>query len=919
MDTIVRGNERSWAIEIISKINEIASSNDWLIKCAGGERTVSVGRKNKMFPDVILYGNREQSIFLQGWELKMPDTPIEDETFIKDAQRKANALSLNSCLVWNFTYAVLYVQNEDGKFKAVASWNDTSFIKTRQDVQKYRIEWEQLLKKVLTDINSYLLRGSFRRSFIENVVSNMALTTLIQRNQSLVADLLREEANRNSVISAYIGNWWLNIKKEYEHDEIDMFNAYAKSILLNWANRITFAHIIKYQHNTAMKIDSLQYSSTPDYANQIFFDITQKSDFYNVFAPVEYGENLPELTWHDFVEYSSFLKTTRISKLNHNVLQSILEHSVSLTKRAFNGQFTTPFELAKILVRLTVIDWKDNFMDCCCGTGTIAKAAIEIKKKKFEAKIATETVWASDKYRYPLQTANISMTSADTMNMANRLFQKNALDLHVGDKIEIVNPENGKKMQLELPTMGAVASNLPFVEFERLPDDDLGLIREIINIHNLDSRSDLYFYITLKIADILKPGGRLGIITSNSWLGTESGTKFITALHKKYDILQIHISGKGRWFKNADIVTTIIILKKKENITSKQILFFIWKKTLEELSNNAEFEEIIVNSSLLEQELNSNICEVSSYEYNEIEHFMQFNISYNSFFHHIDWLSKFHAITIPINNIFNVIRGSRRGWDALFYPKVSEHHIEKQYLGKVLLNARNIEHLTIKTSHDAFSEAFCCNVDIEELKKKKHDGALEWIQKFIHQNNKVGKPLTQSLKRNGMYWYELKTTETAEFFTLMNPDQRIFFTKIEDDSAFLNQRLIGLNRKQGFDDAELYHALLNSLLTSFSIESSGFGRGLGALDINKDRISRCMMFNPNIISTAQRNAIVKSFQKIKTRKILPILEELNSTERLEFEKIVFSAYGVENELESLILSLKSMINTRATARRKVET
>ena len=54
-----------------------------------------------MFPDVVLYGNREQSIILQGWELKMPDVPIEDEAFIKDAQRKAIALNLNSCLIWN--------------------------------------------------------------------------------------------------------------------------------------------------------------------------------------------------------------------------------------------------------------------------------------------------------------------------------------------------------------------------------------------------------------------------------------------------------------------------------------------------------------------------------------------------------------------------------------------------------------------------------------------------------------------------------------------------------------------------------------------------------------------------------------------------------------------------------------------------
>ena len=138
MATIIRKNERSWAIDIISKINSITARNDLKIKRAGGENTISTGRGNRMFPDVVLYGNIEQSVILQGWELKMPDVPIEDETFIKDAQRKAIALNLNSCLIWNFTYAVLYLRNQNNYFTKVKQWADTSHIKTREDVLTYR-------------------------------------------------------------------------------------------------------------------------------------------------------------------------------------------------------------------------------------------------------------------------------------------------------------------------------------------------------------------------------------------------------------------------------------------------------------------------------------------------------------------------------------------------------------------------------------------------------------------------------------------------------------------------------------------------------------------------------------------------------------------------------------------------------------
>ena len=117
MGTTIRKNERSWGIDLISKINSIASHSNLLIKIAGGESTISTKKGNSMFPDVILYGDTNQSIILQGWELKMPDVLITNDEFIADAQRKANALNLNSCFIWNFTYAVLYIKNKSGDFE----------------------------------------------------------------------------------------------------------------------------------------------------------------------------------------------------------------------------------------------------------------------------------------------------------------------------------------------------------------------------------------------------------------------------------------------------------------------------------------------------------------------------------------------------------------------------------------------------------------------------------------------------------------------------------------------------------------------------------------------------------------------------------------------------------------------------------
>ena len=108
------------------------------------------------------------------------------------------------------------------------------------------------------------------------------------------------------------------------------------------------------------------------------------------------------------------------------------------------------------------------------------------------------------------------MTDSDTINLANRIFQHNALNLRIGEKISITNPETGSPMELTLPVFGAIASNLPFVPFEIIPSDDKDEILKLPQCSILDGRSDLYCHIAMSVSKMLKPAGILGIITSNS-------------------------------------------------------------------------------------------------------------------------------------------------------------------------------------------------------------------------------------------------------------------------------------------------------------------------------------------------------------------------------------------------------------------
>ena len=905
---LVRKNERSWAIEIISQINTIVNHNNLKIKRAGGETTVSVKKGKSMFPDVLLYGDSSSTIILQGWELKMPDVPITDERFIADAQRKAKALNLKSCIIWNFTYAMLYVFNESSnKFEIIKKWENLN-ISTREDVQTYRDEWEKTLRDVILDVNEFLVNNKLSVVSIDNIVSNNAINLLIDTNKDIVAQHLKEACNCDTRNKAFLQTWWNQVSSEYLNDEPNEYRAYAKNIILNWAYRILFAHLIKRTQHCASIINNLDYDKTPTEANIVFQQITSQCDFYNVFEELPLNTILPSDTWSQLIELSLLLKNYRLEIIDQKVLQNILEGCINTSRRELNGQYTTPQVLARILAKITIVNLHSDVADVCCGTGTIPHEILKIKKSAMSSREAVETTWASDKYKLPLQIANISMASYDTVNVANRIFQENALKLAVGDIINLVNPANGQLIEERIPEFHAICSNLPFVSFENMPVDDKRLLPIIKNSDESSSRFDLSFFIAIAVEKLLQNNGRLGIITSNSWLGTMAGDLFYKTLIEHYNVEQVHISGKGRWFKNAQVVATILVLQKRQENDDRPLTsFFVWNKSLEEIASNTKFEETLVNGSLLHKALDSSVMKLSQYSAETINDLRSLNISYNSLFHEVSWLMSIKDVLIPLQSVFNVFRGSRRGWDALFFP-TKENEIEKRFLKPALFNARNVTSLV--TSPDRF--AFCCGEEMDFLEKNAR-GAYNWIQKFINVNNNVGKPLVEALKKSNEKWYEMKPTEVASIYTMMNPDLRIFFGKF-NAPTFINQRLIGLKCISSKTDIDLCHALLNCVLMKFFIEAVGFGRGLGVLDINKNSVKKCFMLNPSILSNIQKDSIKKAFKPILSKKIMTIEEELQDHDWIKFNKCVLKAYSIEEYYEKIADSLMSMRKMRKTAR-----
>lgn len=917
--TKIQYNERSWAIDLISEINKRGVTRDSSIKRAGGEMTLKAAGKS-LFPDVLLFNDEKSGYVLQGWELKMPDTSINDIEFLDNAQKKAENLGLNSFLVWNVTTAVLYRIEKHGR-KQIKIWDQLADIKKREEVEKNKDRINEILFKILDDLNCFFRTGEISSTSYIGVLTGEGVVRIILDGVDSYADNLITESQSNQQFLDDVTLWWRYEKKSYGEKE-DKWIILAKNNLISVVNKFLFAHILKAYQGRAYDVDKIDENITIQEALKIFEEISITCDFWNIFKNQPGEDLIAENAWLNIIQLNKLLTDLKFEEMDSNFLHDLLNHIIDKNKRKVAGQFATPKNLAKFMTYLTIRDKSKTFIDPCCGTGTIARSVFEIKREKMARENHKEiltTIWASDKFAFPLHMATLAMTEPENMGEIIQIFNHDATELKTGMDIELHDPYDGSSKIRKLPEFGYIISNLPYVQQEDLEKVNPGIKKINVFIKKqtgkdieLNARSDLYAYLPFYLWPLLETDGFLAIIISNAWLSTKWGNDFRQILKQFFQIKFIVTSGKGRWFQNAKIITNIIVLKKRANpeneiLPDEKTNFVILKDSIDEIEENGKQQEL---SSLIhkEKDIDEDDISLSTYSNEEIEKFNKVGISWSALFARCHWLLELKDKLVQTSKFFEINRGERRGWDELFYPD-NTRGIETDYIQPVLKSSRSIQTLVAKPD----SSAFCCPLSKSDLSIKKHLGALKWIENFETRRNEKSKRLPDVLKRAGIHWYTMLPTTMADIVTSMNFGDRLFFAKLEKRS-FVNQRLIRFT-KLDEADVELLHALLNSILGLFYLEALGFGRGEGALDLSSDQLkNNLFILNPSLISGDERAKISDSFQPLLKRTILPLPDELKASDRKIFDKQVLKSFGLSDYHGKIEESLLSLYNIRIAYR-----
>ena len=103
----------------------------------------------------------------------------------------------------------------------------------------------------------------------------------------------------------------------------------------------------------------------------------------------------------------------------------------------------------------------------------------------------------------------------------------------------------------------------------------------------------------------------------------------------------------------------------------------------------------------------------------------------------------------------------------------------------------------------------------------------------------------------------------------------------------------------------------------FLIEAIGFGRGLGVLDTNKNKIDAGFRIPKlELISEADAERIKEAFAPLLRRQISPVEQELLQADRRELDKATLRAIEIpENVLDEIHSGLLTMYKIRKSVGR----
>ncbi len=965
-------NERVWAGQIISWIQEEIKEGKTVFQDATNDTGIKLDSGRTKFPDVLLFIDKISGIVFNGWELKFPDTSVDDNEMLLNAIEKADRLKSDSFVTWNGSEAIIWkIENNTyniGSISKLKEYTKEQNINTREDLAdpiKYKQNEKNLrtrLKQILHHLEQLYLGGELKQAI--NISGNFI--DAVKQASEIILPQFKNEIEilkgANSPFRKEFNRW-----KIYESSTLKILasssrkrenvieeEVLAKFSFYNLIGKIIFYLTLSENLSGSLKKMEIKNSTNIKQTLDSYFDDASRIDYQAVFQPyftdkIDFNTNVNQAIFALFKTITTF----DFIILPTDVIGTILENLVPKDEKQKFGQYFTSSTLSNLVAFPAIETANDLVFDPTSGTGTFLNSFYQILNYHVNTNHSQllNQIWGNDISHFPAILSVINLYKQKVKDVDNfpRVIRDDYFNLETGKQIVFPDSRDYTKLITQpIPTFDAISSNFPFIQQEDIPNDILtAFFKEKFetkqkaflkdNTFKINERADYFTYCIYNSIHFLKPNGHLSAITSNAWLGKEYGFQFKRFLLDNFHTKYIVKSNAEHWFSDSKVSTIYSVYQHCNNEDPTKFITIDFK--LEEYfeQENIEIqlkqiEEFYSDIDLCSDSRNKNWIKDVTFEnlYHRLDGLVTVSIvsksnllksitqkeNWDTFFISSQLFEKFENQIIQLfPEVIDAFRGARTGWNDMFVISAKElkvNKIEDKFLVPYVKSPKELTNLEFSGNYENY--LFVCDLPLDKLKED-YKGAYNWIIKFKEVFNSNGtKTIQESCQGNKPFWYSLRPKQ-ASIVTAINPFERFFFS-FSNIPFTIDQRLIAITVKNGYD-IELITALLNSIITFFTIEMRGTSRSLGALDLNANYFKSLKVLNPNKLSKDDKKSIKTAFLPLKNREIGTVFEELKSIDRINFDKVVLKAFGIDDKIiPSLYQILSSAVTDRVTLKEK---
>ncbi|MBP3227188.1 MAG: N-6 DNA methylase [Bacteroidaceae bacterium] len=962
-------NERAWAGQIIGWIKVEIENGTTVFKDVNNDASVKMKSGKTLFPDILLFTDKVSGIIFNGWELKYPDTPADDEAMLLNALEKARNLQSHSFVTWNGAEAIIWgIPDENyelSSLRVLKRYAKDPAINKREDLalkrnyERHESDLRRRALEILHDLQSLFLSGELKPAVNISADVVLAVRQAADRIIPQFTLAIKQTYGADVTFRKEYKEW-----KRYESatlrmlesssrrpEDVDADEVLARFVFYNLIGKILFYLVLS--ENLAGRLQPFGNAGSAQdikaYLNA-YFEQAKSIDYQAIFKPY-FTDCIP---YSDTVSICLRQLLAQLGKYDFSVLPAsvvghILENLVPDSEKQKFGQYFTPECLANLVAFPAARRSTDNLFDPTSGTGSFLTSFYDILQFYHNTSHAArlKQIWGNDISHFPAILSVISLYKQNARDKDNfpRVIRGDFFNLNADSTEVFPDPvDSTKKIEVPIPQFDGIASNLPFIQQEDIPGEKLSVLirQEFKDIQraflkdgnfSINERSDYFTYCVYHATKFLRDGGVLSVITSNAWLGKAYGVEFKRFLLDNYNIRYVVRSNAEHWFTTSQVSTIFFVLEKKAESTSAKFVTLNFKladyfNTTDTQARLQQIEDLYDAIDTCESDNRNwqangmfpsvyNKCDgnltVSIVGRDVLEASLTRGENWQSFFvapNVLDGLGRVFTKYSP--NIIDSFRGERTGWDKMFViPQTAKTPIHPDYLLPYIKGPTQLS--SILFDGDYKSRLFVCDTEERNLDK----GTLAWVKKFENQPNKNNSQTVSEANRGHKpYWYSLRP-HAANILTLINPHKRHFFAYCKQDVIF-GQRLTGIKVKNP-DEAELIAALLNCTVSYLVLEMKGTSRNLGALDLNADFFKDMNFFNPALLSPKQKDEIVKAFRPLQTRKVLNVDEEVLQADRRNLDETIFRTYNLPLDLLEVLRGvLVQMVQDRVSLAQRTQ-